>query len=68
MKKCIEEQTLCGAPKGGAPKEGRGPQTQKDGAPKGGGRKISRFLFPLPPPFHSFGVFLGLLVECGWCL
>ena len=42
-----------------------GPEPRKGGAPKGGaskggGPKISRFFFPLPPPFRS-------LVEFWWC-
>ena len=54
-----------GAAKGGSPK-GRAPKGRapKGRAPKGGrrvGQKISRFFFPLPPPFRSscvsFGVF-----------
>ena len=48
----------------GTPKGG-GP---KGGAPKGGGPKISRFFFPLPLPFSLFLSLLGLLVELWWCL
>ena len=32
----------------------KGWRTQKKWGPKGGGPKISRFLFPLPPPFSLF--------------
>ena len=35
--------------------------------PPVGPPKIPPFFFPLLPPFHSFSVFLGLLVEFWWC-
>ena len=41
----------------------------KGGAPKGGGPKISRFFFPLPPQFSFFSPSLGgPFVEFWWCL
>ena len=40
--------------------EGWSSQPQKNWFPKSGEPKISRFVFPLPPPFRSFGVSLGV--------
>ena len=46
----------------GAPKGGGSPDLEKLGPPEGGGLKISRFFFLLPPPFSFFFSLSGCLL------
>ena len=57
-----------GPPKGGAPKGGTPNVGSEDGAPKGGGLKISCFFFSSPATISLFLCLSGcLLVEFWWC-